>query len=409
MQKILLDKKRFNTIVFLGIWGIITIGLFMRFFEWKANSYNTSILAISYNYGFTSRGFIGTIYRLLGNIFNVNIWTYSAAFKFYMVCTLMCYTAFAIIMLLFLRKTSDEYKKRMQYLIIIFTICFVSMFVTEENFGRIDMFMLLTTLMSVFFVVKDKYIWMVIPLTALGVLFHQGYVFTFYNVVLFMLIYRALSKEGSQRRKYIIVLVLSLVICGIFFFWFQVVYRGGAYNYFEEVKWNATLMGIEGKPHEELIRAEILGVNLHDEELKYRIQNIIEIILIIILFIPYILFLMKTVVRIVKKQKDKMHKLMYLAILLGPLTTLPLYFFKVDFGRWTFSVISYFLLVFMAMYCLCDNNIVQSVEEGLANIKTKVYRPFAFVLPLLVIPFKDIAVSDLTERICFLLESVMRI
>lgn len=409
MRKLLQDNKKLNSIVFIGIWGIISIGLCMRVFDWKANSYNTSILAISYKYGFTSRGFIGTIYRLLGDLFNVDIWTYSVAFKFYAVCTLVCYIAFAIIMILFLRKTIDDNKQIMQYLIIVYTICFVSMFITEQNFGRIDIFMLLATIMSVFLVVKDKYIWLVIPLTALGVLFHQGYVFTFYNAVLLMLIYRAFSKEGSQRKKYIIVLVLSLVICGMLFFWFQVVYRGGAYNYFDEVKWNATLMGIEGKPHEELIRAEILGVNLHDEELKYRVQNVIEIILFLLLFLPYILFVTKIIIRIVKKQSERIKKIMYLAILLGSLTTLPLYIFKVDFGRWTFSVVSYFLLVFIAMYCIGDNAIVQSVKEGLVNLKTKFYKPFVFVLPLLIIPFKDVAISDLTDHICILLRSVIGI
>ncbi len=409
MQKILQDEKKRNMFLFLVIWGIITIGLFLRTFDWTANSYNTSILAISYKYGFTSRGLIGTIYQFLGNLVGVDIWNYFVALKFYVICTIVCYIAFAIMMLLFLNKTSIDNKKMQQYLILINTIFFITMFATDMNFGRIDMFMLVLTILAAYLIAIEKCVWLVVPLTAVCVMFHQGYVFMFYNVVLVLLFYRILTKEGKERNKYIIVFALSLVICAILFFWFQVAYRGGAHDYFYEAREHATTMGVEGKPHDELLRAELLGVDLHDEELKYRLSNVIELIIFLVFFSPYIIFVGKVLIRTIKKQTELSRKLIYLAVVLGPLTLLPDYIFKVDYGRWTFAVVTYFLLIFIFMYSINERDIIESVDEGLERIKNRVYRPFIFVMPLLFVPFMDVAITEFTDRLCVLFRNIVGI
>ena len=409
MQKILQDEKKRNMFLFLVIWGIITIGLFLRTFDWMANSYNTSILAISYKYGFTSRGLIGTIYQFLGNLVGVDIWNYFVALKFYVICTIVCYIAFAIMMLLFLNKTSIDNKKMQQYLILINTIFFITMFATDMNFGRIDMFMLVLTILAAYLIAIEKCVWLVVPLTAVCVMFHQGYVFMFYNVVLVLLFYRILTKEGKERNKYIIVFALSLVICAILFFWFQVAYRGGAHDYFYEAREHATTMGVEGKPHDELLRAELLGVDLHDEELKYRLSNVIELIIFLVFFSPYIIFVGKVLIRTIKKQTELSRKLIYLAVVLGPLTLLPDYIFKVDYGRWTFAVVTYFLLIFIFMYSINERDIIESVDEGLERIKNRVYRPFIFVMPLLFVPFMDVAITEFTDRLCVLFRNIVGI
>ncbi len=409
MQKILQDEKKRNMFLFLVMWGIITIGLFVRTFDWIANSYNTSILAISYKYGFTSRGLIGTVYQFLGGLTGVDTWNYFVAFKFYAICTVVCYIAFAIMMLLFLNKASIDNKKMEQYLILIFTVFFITMFATEKNFGRIDMFMLLATILAAYLIAIEKFVWLVVPLTALGVVFHQGYVFMFYNVVLVLLIYRMLTKEGKERNKYIIIFALSLVVCAILFFWFQIVYRGGASDYYIEAKEHATTMGVEGKPHDELLRAELLGVDLHDEELKYRLSNVIEIIIFLVFFSPYIIFVGKALIRTIKKQTEFAKKIIHWAVVLGPLTLLPNYIFKVDFGRWTFAGVSYFLLVFIFMYAVNERDIIDSIDEGLERLRTKVYRPFIFIMPFLFIPFMDVAVTVFTERLCILFRNIVGI
>lgn len=409
MQKILQDEKKRNMFSFLVIWGIITIGLFLKTFDWTANSYNTSILAISYKFGFTSRGLIGTIYQFLGDYVGVDIWNYFVAFKFYVICTVVCYIAFAIMMLLFLNKTSIEKKKMQEYLILINTIFFVTMFATEKNFGRIDMFMLLATILAIYLIAIEKFVWLVVPLTALGVIFHQGYVFMYYNVVLVLLIYRILTKVGKERNKYIIVFVLSLVICGILFFWFQIVYRGGAHNHYYVAKEHAAAMGVEGKPHDELLRAELLGVDLHDEELKYRLSNVIEIIIFIVFFSPYVIFVGKSLARTIKKQTKLEKKLVYWAVVLGPLTLLPDYIFKVDYGRWTFAGVTYLLLIFIFMYSINERDIIDSVDVGLERLRTRVYRPFIFVLPFIFVPFMDIAVTEFTDRLCVLFRNIVGI
>ena len=173
-------------------------------------------------------------------------------------------------------------------------------------------------------------------------------------------------------------------MCAILFFWFQVAYRGGAHDYFYEAREHATTMGVEGKPHDELLRAELLGVDLHDEELKYRLSNVIELIIFLVFFSPYIIFVGKALIRTIKKQTEHSRKLIYVAVVLGPLTLLPDYIFKVDYGRWTFAVVTYFLLI-------------------------RVYRPFIFVMPLLFVPFMDVAITEFTDRLCVLFRNIVGI
>ena len=83
MKKIFADDKKRNNIIFGFLWAILAVGLFLTWYAHWCKTYNTSLLAISYKYGFTSRGLIGTIYQTLGSFLGVDIWTYGAAKNFY--------------------------------------------------------------------------------------------------------------------------------------------------------------------------------------------------------------------------------------------------------------------------------------------------------------------------------------
>lgn len=407
MKEYLKDNNKRNNIIFGVMWLILTIGLYLTWYANWCKTYNTSLLAISYKYGFTSRGLIGTIYQTFGNMLGIDIWTYGAAKNFYFVCTMIFYGLFAIAMVLALRKSATTDKKMVQYLIIMLTIFTVPTFACEFNFGRIDIFMLASSIIAIFLLLIEKAEWLVIPLTAFGVMFHQGYVFMFYNIVLVILFVKIIDADKEKKWKYIAIMSISIVICSALFIWFQILYRGGASDYFNEVLSNAELVGKNGKAHVDLIRAEILGVDLTEEEKIYRHCNAEEIIAWIVLMFPYIFMVLRTFFRLVKKQKAFWNKMKYVALAVGSLTMLPDFLFKVDFGRWTYAVLCYYMLVFIIMIALGDKDFIEEAHKTTSSITGKVFTPFILGYPILFVPFNDIVIAELVDRVCILVRSVI--
>ena len=65
------------------------------------------------------------------------------------------------------------------------------------------------------------------PLSMLGMLVHQDYMFLYMNLVLVLLAYQALSVEGRARRTYWILAGVSLVVAVLLFFWFSWLFQRG--------------------------------------------------------------------------------------------------------------------------------------------------------------------------------------
>ena len=74
-----------------------------------------------------------------------------------------------------------EMVKYGEYLALILSLCLVSTFSFPYNFFRVDIFMILVSLLGVLCLVKERAQWLVVPLSALGVMFHQGYVFMYFQ------------------------------------------------------------------------------------------------------------------------------------------------------------------------------------------------------------------------------------
>ena len=407
MRKLFEDDRKRNNIIFGFLWAILSIGLFLTWYAYWCKTYHTSLLAISYKYGFTSRGLIGTIYQTLGPLLGVDIWTYGAAKNFYFLCTMIFYGLFAVVMVIALRRAGKDEKKIMQYLILLLTIFTVPTFACEFNFGRIDIFMLASSLIAIILLLIEKAEWLIIPISACGVMFHQGYVFMFYNIVLVILFVKIIDSNKNKRRKYIVIMVLSILICSALFIWFQIIYRGGASQYFDEVLENAKLLGRNGKAHTDLIRAEIRGIDLTEEEKIYRHCNVEEIIAWIVLMCPYIFIVGRTFVRLIAKQNKFWQRMKYLALGIGSLTMLPDFLFKVDFGRWTYTVICYYMLVFIVMIALRDKDFIEEVHRDVNTVRGKVFTPLLFAYPMLFVPFNDIVIAELVDRVCIIVRNII--
>ena len=154
--------------------------LFLRYYEAWVHRINGTMMAFSYKYGFISRGLIGTIYQGLNKILPVNMMTYKACVGYTLIVTLLFYGIVLCFFVFCLKKASAEYLNVMCDIMLFFTIFTVPMFASHYNFGRLDVYCVLFSVIGAMLLIKGKAEWLLIPMAALGVMVHQGNVFCFY-------------------------------------------------------------------------------------------------------------------------------------------------------------------------------------------------------------------------------------
>lgn len=399
MEQLSRKKKNFY---FMIAWGFVGFALFLNYYRAWCKDYNTTLLAFSYKYGFISRGFLGTIYQGIGKVFGIDMFSYVSAMRFMEISTVLFFLIFLIFIMACLKYCSEESYRYVPYLGLLYTIFTIPTFSCEFNFGRVDLFMLSMSLIGVILLLCEKMEWLVIPVSALGVMFHQGYVFMFYNVLLALLFYKILSTHGKKQKKYILIFGLSLMLCGALFLWFQLFSHGNGEAYLAEIVHNARLVGRNQKIHLDLIRAEIVGIDLTEEEKKYRACNIEDIICFTILMSPYIVTCIQFLRGLLTKAQTAAEKWKYLAVAAGALTMVPDFLLKVDFGRWTYAVISYYMITILSLLAMGDKNTEQQVKRVMDNIYGKPWAALFLVYPILFVPFHDVVITETIDRVCIL-------
>lgn len=395
-------KKQISRFMWLLI--LLSCAIFFLDYDERVLPYNSTILAFSYKYGFISRGLAGTIYQWIDHILPVNMIDYAMVLRFTLIVTLAFYVLFFAFCYQCMKRCQEEYLGRFLYLILFYAVFVVSMFAYKRNFGRLDLYLMALTVIGTMCLIAKKAEWLIVPLSMISVMYHQGYVFMFYNILLALLVYRLLSeKEKKARIYYGVILLVSLIGCSALFLWFEFFSHTDGVRYVDEIIANAKAMT---KPfngmtyHDTLIDHEILGIDLSDVEYPYRVMNWIEIPFFIAIISPYIVLAVKLFRRILARAQGKTERLKYgfLAIAAGML--LPLFLMKCDYARWVFALISYYCMIFLALVAMGDRIVAEELTGIFTEIKEKY--PFAILLlllPALLTPFWDVHINGLLRGI----------
>lgn len=406
---------------------IVVVGiLFIYNLSNRVNSYNATIFAFSYSYGFISRGLIGTLYEGLGKILPLEMYTYSAVNTFVLIITII----FCVLFTLFIRfvlkkiynaesmiqfnKTEETTKwKAAWFIVIFFTMITISTFSEYYNFGRVDIYLCLITMLSFIILVEEKCEWLLIPIAGIGVMIHEGYVFMYLSVMVIMLVYRLITNvradDKKKTRKYAVILCLIFIVSAVLFLYFMFFshnVREGAYDEIVELAKSITY---KGKYHEDLVRAEILGINLGEEEMEYRLQNVIELTVFIIMMIPFIIMLVMFFKKVLSKCKDTFDKAKYIFVIIGAVATLPLFILKIDYGRWCYAVLAYYCFIILFLFAINDEKVLVSWDETIYEISEKwIFGKMLFAYLMLIIPFSDLAISKVTYMIFTYPEKIIK-
>ena len=397
MKNVIKDNRKF--MIYLSVFSVILILFNLAS---RTNSYNATTLAFSYRYGFIPRGLIGSIYQGLNDILPIDLNCYRAVNNYTLLITVL-FAVCIICFLAFILRNTTKNNKYVKALIIFFVICAIPTFAGYYNFGRLDLYMVLLSFLAVVLIVRDKAIWLVIPISMLNVMIHEGYVFMYFNIILVLLFYKIITGIVSKNKlgvnKYLVVFIVSFVLVSVIFLYFILAEPAGQQVY-EQIKNVANGMCKNNKCHDDLVRAEILGVDLTSEEWLYHVQNVIELPIFLVLYCPFIAILVMFLRKLMKACESKLHKLKYIAVAIGSFTTLPLFIMKVDYGRWVFAVIAYYVIVIMALMAMKDEYVIKSFNETVDEVNEKLH--FAIILlpyAMLFSPFTDLAICKFTYRL----------
>ena len=395
-------KKQISRFMWLLI--LLSCAIFFLDYDERVLPYNSTILAFSYKYGFISRGLAGTIYQWIDHILPVNMIDYAMVLRFTLIVTLVFYVLFFAFCYQCMKRCQEEYLGRFLYLILFYAVFVVSMFAYKRNFGRLDLYLMALTVIGTMCLIAKKAEWLIVPLSMISVMYHQGYVFMFYNILLALLVYRLLSeKEKKARIYYGVILLVSLIGCSALFLWFEFFSHTDGVRYVDEIIANAKAMT---KPfngmtyHDTLIDHEILGIDLSDVEYPYRVMNWIEIPFFIAIISPYIVLAVKLFRRILARAQGKTERLKYGFLAIAAGTLLPMFLMKCDYARWVFALISYYCMIFLALVAMGDRIVAEELTGIFTEIKEKY--PFAILLlllPALLTPFWDVHINGLLRGI----------
>lgn len=392
--------KERNLVKFGIVWMIFSAVLLLKFYDAEVGLINTTMFAFSYKYGFISRGLIGSVFQFIDYVLPMEIMNYDNICRFVKVSVVVYVILLALLFIVCLMKCRKSIVDELKSIVVFFTIFAIPMFVAYENFGRLDIYCVMLSLMAAILIIMEKAEWMVVIFSALGVMVHQGNVFMFLNIILVLLLYKAMTYEGEKRKKYITLFVASFGVASCLFLYFEFFSHFNGKDVANEIKTIASSLHYQGYFHSDVIDHEILGIDLSYREIPFRVINFVEFPIYLVLIFPYIYYGVRLFKNIICNAGDKLSKWKYIIVAIGAGTILPDLILKCDYGRWMFAIVCYYAVVIIALLGMGDTVVETQLKEMIRSIKQK--WSFSILLlgyPILLQPFLDIEISSVSYAI----------
>lgn len=400
MLKENVSSKQKEITRFMIMLVFIGFALFIASYHDIVRSYNSTLLALTYEYGFISRALLGTIYHFFDWLLPVDMIDYSMTLLFAQITTAAFFLFLYWFVYLCLKKCKEEYLKPCEYLILFMMIFTITTHSAGYNFFRVDIMMITVSMIGALLIVYEKAEWLVIVLSAAGVLFHQGYVFMYFNIILILLFFKLLiAKDNKRRWKYGSLFLISFGIGSVLFLYFEFFSRTNGALIYDQVLAEAKLLAQNGAYHTGLLEHEVLGLNLDDSEDAFRRLNRSEFMISLVLFLPYYTIGIKFFYDLIKNAVTKLDKFKYFVVLIGSLTMLPDFILKVDYGRWFMAVMLYYIVVILALMMMKDEGMERQLKKTFDSIASKSWSFLLMIYPVLLVPLCDVDINPIINFI----------
>jgi len=396
MKKLEMIEKKRLCILLVILEGLI----FLRDYGGYVNSYNSSIFALSYKYGFMSRGLSGTLFRIVNRMLPFDIMNYNGVLRYSQVVT----AVFMILVWLFcfyiIYKSNEDNYRHVQIVSMLLVVFSISFFSNSYNFGRVDIYLVATAIVCVLIFVWRKMEWLIVPLSCFAVMFHQAYVFMFFNVTLVILIYRFIESGKKGKIKYFVLFMLSFIGASALFLYLNFFAHTSDINIYNNVVEDAVVLSKEDEGyHMALLQHEVLGIDPTTSEWEHHLKNFVEFPIFAIIMLPYIILVIRIFVNTIRETTENKGKFKYIVLALGVLTIVPNLILKVDYGRWMFSIIIYYILIFAFLIAIKDKQVIPVLNREIDKIKAKPFVFIFYVLPLMVTPMWDVNISMVSAHL----------
>lgn len=397
MKKVFSRKD--NILYFVGLLIYTILAVFV-YFEQRLDIMNTTVYAFNYKYGFISRGVLGTFLDVWNNHSSIDLISYNTVYLISKMATVLFVISMLIFVFVLISKTTDDIVNMTKWMSFILYAISIPMFLSKDNFGRLDVFLMIITILCLILIFLEKAEFLVIPLVGFAAVIHEGFVFMNLNIILVMFLYKILAKEDKKKRiYYTALLVLSFIVPSVFFLYFEFFSHTFGIEVYNEMYSVAEKLCFDGVVHKQVLQHEILGVDISGLETKHRIYNREDGLVFLILFIPYIIIGVKYFVEYFKKNKKPTEKLTALAVIMGPLTLIPEIVLKVDFGRYAYSICFYYLTITLMLVALKDRYMTDTLSQWADRFRAhKIQGLILLVYLFLFIPFRGYRICDSVSR-----------
>lgn len=389
-------KKQNREMLLLAAWAFV---LTVKCWVGIVNCLNTTVLAFHYGYGYISRGVMGTVLRFIDAIVPYDMLTYQGIVYFSMAQDTLWLILLFVFFHYVLRHSRPQDNHRLMAILFVFSTFAFPEYLTEQNFGRSDLILACIALIEVLLIMHKKHEWLILPLSALAVSVHQGYVLMFFNVTLVLLWCRIFDTQGRQRKKYLIIFLSSLLLASVLFLYLNFFSHSNGQAIYRQIWKDAASYAHDGVVQYNVIYHEILGISPAADEWKDHIHNFEELPVFLVLMLPYLIIAFRFF-RDVMRSAVGREKWKYLAVAVGAATILPDMIVKIDYGRWIFAVIFYYFVTVAALAAMRDRRILQQLEIAAGRIGQ--CRPAAVMLaayPILFVPLTDVYICAFTNKI----------
>lgn len=355
--------------------------------------------ALSYRLGFISRGLIGSLIRVV--IPNLT-WKHIYIIILVNILLLCCLTLF--FMHKILKRAYDEDITGIIFLLGLFLVNpgSIAFLFYWGNFGRFDMFLLMTLFITAFFVIYDRCVWLVPVLCIGAVMTHQAFVFQYFPAVLVLLFYSGFILKRKGGRSIFVVTLLTTCAMFLYMQFFSRI----NYSYEDTL---AIIDATTDLPSAFFKKDMMVKIEYYSSVLETFIpfvwetlgRNILKSTVYIVFLIPMIKIIKNIWERFVQNQKNILCKLFPWFILLAEI---PMFVLTCDYGRdYAAIVLCNFILIF-SLYALGDMGMKKGIMDMTADLKKNPCEYiFALVLCAVIGKFQAAEVGELGDRLYALL------
>lgn len=398
MKKVLSDKK--NRIFFYGIIAYMILALFL-YWERVLDIMNTTVFAFSYKYGFVSRGVLGSFLQFLDKYTSLDALTYNMVFRISEAATAIYFLMILIFVFSLVYKCKEEQLENVRWIALVVVFLSVPMFLSKDNFGRLDVYLMIITLFCLTLIVLEKCEFLIIPAVFFATLIHEGFVFMNLNIILVLLLYKLIVKKDKKKKiKYAVYLGLTFVLPSIVFLYCEFFSHTFDMNVYNEIYSLAAQITVDHNPHKQVLVHEILGQDIKGMEVEHHRWNLEDTPIFLVLFSPYIIYIIYFFRTYVKTKKEKIDSFISFIVIAAPLTLVPEILLKVDFGRYAFAIVFYYLAIVLVLLGLRDNRMQEVViAQREKIINNKIISLLGLAYLFMFIPFRGYRICDIVTTL----------